>query len=81
MLPEPTNRFDRNAVKVVCGGNHVGYLPKEQAAEYAPVLTALVDQGWTPQVQARVWGQEYEDWENTARRSAVRCGSISPNRT
>ncbi|WP_422771266.1 HIRAN domain-containing protein [Plantactinospora sp. WMMC1484] len=63
LIPEPTNRFDPNAVKVLCSGYHVGYLPRERAAQYAPVLTALIDQGWTPQVRARVWGQDREDRE------------------
>ncbi|MEU7920094.1 HIRAN domain-containing protein [Micromonospora zamorensis] len=74
LLPEPSNNFDRNAVKVVCSGHHVGYLPKEQAALYSPVLTALLDQGWTPQVQARVWAEEREDWDNPRRRTFV--GSV-----
>ncbi|MFK3979844.1 HIRAN domain-containing protein [Micromonospora sp. NPDC050397] len=74
LIPEPTNKFDRNAVKVMCSGRHVGYLPKEQAALYSPVLTALLDQGWTPQLLARVWAEEREDWDNPRRRTFV--GSV-----
>ncbi|MFF0318934.1 HIRAN domain-containing protein [Micromonospora sp. NPDC005252] len=72
LIPEPTNKYDPNAVKVVCSGNCVGYLPKEDAARYAPVLTQLINQGWTPQVQADVWGMERPDWDNP-RRSRFVC--------
>ena len=30
--PEPTNRFDPNAVKVLVNGRHVGYVPATRAA-------------------------------------------------
>ena len=30
--PEPTNRFDKNAVKVLVNGHHVGYVPAVRAA-------------------------------------------------
>lgn len=29
--PEPSNRYDRDAVKVIVEGEHVGYVPSEQA--------------------------------------------------
>ena len=42
MLPEPTNEYDRNAIKVVAwaGGAwvHVGYLSRENAVAYGPVF-------------------------------------------
>lgn len=31
LLPEPRNRHDRNAVKVLVAGDQVGYLPREEA--------------------------------------------------
>jgi collagen type III alpha len=74
LIPEPTNRFDPNAVKVICSGWTVGYLPKDQASRYASILTALVDQGWTPQAQARVWGRQEEDWGDSPREF---IGSVS----
>jgi HIRAN domain-containing protein len=55
LVPEPWNRHDRNAVGVWVAGRQVGYLPREQAGRYAPVLSELVAQGWVPQVSARVW--------------------------
>lgn len=55
LLPEPNNRFDRNAIAVWCSSHQLGYLPKEVAPRYVTVLSALVANGWTPQVQARIW--------------------------
>lgn len=61
LIPEPTNRFDPNAVMVQIAGRKVGYLPKEDAARYAPVLSGLVGRGFLPQVTARVWaGRSYD---------------------
>ncbi|PSK66677.1 hypothetical protein B0E53_01317 [Micromonospora sp. MH33] len=75
LIPEPTNRFDPNAVKVVYGGQTLGYLPKDQAKAYSPVLTALVNEGWTPQVRARIWGREEEEWDGRRRPQFV--GSVT----
>ncbi|MFD0783443.1 HIRAN domain-containing protein [Micromonospora azadirachtae] len=75
LIPEPTNRFDPNAVKVVYGGQTLGYLPKGQAEAYSPILTALVNQGWTPRVRARIWGREDEDWDG--RRRPEFAGSVT----
>lgn len=58
LIPEPHNKHDRNAVSVRLNGSTVGYLPREEAVHYARVLSALVAQGWLPQVGARVWGGE-----------------------
>jgi len=43
LLPEPTNRHDRNAVRVVAtnGDCTIGYLPREDAAMYQSRLTEL----------------------------------------
>ena len=41
--PEPTNRFDPNAVAVYVLGRHVGYLPADVAARVQP---ALRTRGW-----------------------------------
>lgn len=38
LVREPDNKFDANAVKVVLGGEHIGYLPRETAAVLAPRL-------------------------------------------
>ena len=45
LVPEPKNKYDRNAVAVLVGGRTVGYLPAEVAAEYQPVLLGLLSRG------------------------------------
>jgi collagen type III alpha len=55
LVPEQWNRHDPNAVGVWVGGRQVGYLSRDDAARYAPALSKLVEEGWAPQVGARVW--------------------------
>lgn len=55
LIPEPWNRHDASAVGVWVAGRQVGYLSRDDAARYSPVLSTLVDEGLAPQVGARVW--------------------------
>jgi hypothetical protein len=53
---DPTNPYDSNAVGVWIEGRHlVGYLPAELAAQYAPALSQLEEEGCNLRVPARVW--------------------------
>ncbi|MBB5913587.1 collagen type III alpha [Nocardia transvalensis] len=61
LVPEPGNPHDSNAVKVVVAGALVGYLPRQDAARYAPVLSTLVSNGLLPQTSARVIGSLVTD--------------------
>lgn len=63
LVPEPTNRYDRNAVQVLIGGHIVGYLPREDAARYVTVLANLCSHGWLPQVPAQVRGGLVENYD------------------
>jgi collagen type III alpha len=65
LVPEPNNRYDANAVQVLINGSVVGYLPREDAARYAPVLSPLVASGWLPQVSAQVRGAMVEDYDDS----------------
>ncbi|MCY1138215.1 HIRAN domain-containing protein [Actinoplanes sp. Pm04-4] len=67
LTPEPGNRHDRHAVGVWIDSQLVGYLPREEAVRYSPVLTHLSVQGWAPQVTARVWGSEWEGFRGSVR--------------
>jgi len=42
LVPEPTNAYDRNAVKVVIAGEQVGHLPRDLAALVGPAVSDLV---------------------------------------
>lgn len=80
LIPEPDNRYDPNAVSVRINGRRVGYLPREDAARYAGVLSALLERGLLPQVEARVWGgvrTEYEDdGRGRERERSIFVGSV-----
>ncbi|WEG10393.1 hypothetical protein PU630_07550 [Microbacterium horticulturae] len=64
LIPEPTNRYDANAVMVVLNNQHVGYLSRDDAAIYQPILTSIVDAGFAPEVKARIWIVAREQWED-----------------
>lgn len=56
LVPEPTNKHDRNAVKVTIDGLHVGYVP----AENAPIVghaCRRVPRGMSASVPVRIWGR------------------------
>jgi hypothetical protein len=41
LVPEPTNAYDRNAVKIVIAGEHVGYIPRHLSALLAAPISEL----------------------------------------
>ena len=41
LVREPGNQHDRNAIRVVAGGQTVGYLERSEAADYQPLLRHL----------------------------------------
>jgi HIRAN domain len=45
LLPEPDNRYDANAIRVLVDGHLVGYLSREDAAVYLPGLLRLMASG------------------------------------
>lgn len=63
LLPEPTNPFDRNAVACHVADRLIGYLPKEEAVRYAPVLAKLVASGRIPVTRVHLWAREFDDYE------------------
>jgi hypothetical protein len=63
LIPEPDNPADANAVKVVCNGSHVGYLPADIAPLYQPLLAGIIASGFAPEVPAQIWAREQDDWE------------------
>jgi hypothetical protein len=64
LVPEPTNRYDMNAVMVQIAGQHVGYLEKEDAARYLPVVREVWDAGYVAATGARIWASARGDWES-----------------
>lgn len=42
LLPEPSNKYDRNAVQVYVDDRLVGYINRDDAVHYSPVLQQMV---------------------------------------
>lgn len=63
LIPEPENPHDSNAVAVQVGGTTVGYLPREVAPSYQPLLLRLRDHGSTARVPCRIWGGPFTDYD------------------
>lgn len=55
LVPEPWNPHDINAVAVVVGDHHVGYLPAELAVDYAGPLGRLAAEGFLATGEGRIW--------------------------
>lgn len=56
LIPEPNNPADRNAIKVMVEGQHVGYIPREDAGAYSAILTPLaLEKRQLLEVPTRVW--------------------------
>jgi hypothetical protein len=63
LRPDPTNRYDDNAVGVWATTGQLGNLSKAEARRYQPVLMSLTRMGYLPTVRARAYGAEYEDFD------------------
>jgi hypothetical protein len=70
LVLELDNRFDPCAVAVRVQGQVVGYLPRDDAHRYFPVLAELVAQGLQPCVPCHLWVSEWKP-EDRERRNAA----------
>lgn len=68
LIPEPANRYDPNAVRVVIRGQHVGYLTREDAPLYQPMIARLLAHGYQPTAPARIWARQEQQFSGTDRR-------------
>jgi hypothetical protein len=57
LVPEPWNPHDNNAVAVMIGRHHVGYLPADLAVDYAAGLAGLASRGLLATGEARIWAK------------------------
>ena len=57
LVPEPWSEHDPNAVAVMVGLNHVGYLAAELATWYTDGLQRLARQGFLATGEARIWAK------------------------
>lgn len=56
LVPEPSNRYDPNAVEVRIGGMRVGYLSREDAVAYRPAIDLAAASGFTLAAPASIQG-------------------------
>lgn len=56
-VPEPWNPHDPNAVAVLVGSHHVGYIPADLAEDYADSLRELASTGTLVTGEARIWAK------------------------
>lgn len=79
LVPETDNPHDRHAVAVLVGSTHVGYLAKDEAVRYQPVLLNLRRSGFEAVVPCTVSGDEYEVEEEIRRGRWARRLKFHPN--
>ncbi|WP_139416281.1 HIRAN domain-containing protein [Agromyces laixinhei] len=56
LIPEPTNKYDPNAVRVVVNGHQVGHVPQEDSRNVARACSS-VGRGGIAVVPARIWAR------------------------
>lgn len=78
LVPEPTNRHDRNAVKVVVGGEHVAYVPAEDAPRVRREIAKLPKKARAI-APARIWADN-EDGTWRARVTLTFSGHVATER-
>lgn len=78
LLPEPTNPYDPNAVAVTVDQLTVGYIPREKALDYSPLLKRLAHQGILVSVPSRVWWRNEDEWWSSVRLDLNPPGLLLP---
>lgn len=64
LVPEPTNPYDPNAVRVDIEGNCVGYLSRADAVELRPVIMRAISEQGSGLVRAVIAGRAEGDTDN-----------------
>ena len=67
LVPEPHNKHDPWAVAVQADGATLGYLARDDARAWSEPLRRIVDAGYTPVTNGRLWAYEGNNWEDTDR--------------
>ncbi|BCY12701.1 hypothetical protein [Actinoplanes sp. L3-i22] len=63
LMPDRSNRHDRNAVGVWADTALLGHLPRPEAARYIGVLTTLAKRNLIPEVNAQIHGREWGEYD------------------
>ena len=63
LVHDPRNKFDSNAIEIRAASGVVGFLPREVAAAYAPVLSQLQANSQVLETDDRVYGWIDNEWD------------------
>ncbi|WP_411374428.1 HIRAN domain-containing protein [Arthrobacter sp. MPF02] len=63
LVPEPDNPHDANAISVRVNGQVIGYLDRDSAAVYRPIIHRIAASGMMATTTARIWAVVRESWE------------------
>lgn len=63
LIPEPDNPYDSSAISVRVNGHVVGYLAREAAAIYRPIIHRITASGQVATTTVRIWAVVREAWE------------------
>lgn len=74
LVPDPDNRFDKNAVAVLCEGVVLGYIPTELALSLKTLINSV---GGVVRADAELW---FDSRTRTAKRNSVRLLVVQPFR-
>jgi len=66
LVPEPTNPHDEHAVMVQIGGQHVGYLSRQDARSYREMIDSVMRNGKSLAARARIAGRGPERGSRTS---------------
>jgi len=64
LVPEPTNPYDRNAIKVTINGACVGYLSRQDAVTLGPAIRAAIKHRGSGVCRAVIAGHANGDTDN-----------------
>jgi hypothetical protein len=64
LVPEPTNPYDRNAIKVTIDGACVGYLSRKDAVTLGPAVQNAVKHQGSGMCRAVIVGHANSDTDN-----------------
>lgn len=65
LIPEPDNPFDSNAISVRVRGQVVGYLSREAAAAYHPIIHRITASGLVAATTTRIWAVTRNSWDES----------------
>jgi hypothetical protein len=64
LVPEPTNKFDANAIMVRIDGACVGYLSRADAVKFGPAIRAGIKQQGSGSCRAVIAGRAHGETSN-----------------